>query len=112
MLRQIAIRLGGTYHNGNTQHVSTDLLKAISASGEVSALDRLTRREYALIACGLGGLILALLPLALQRFGVAWVPGVPEYSCRPRSPGQPANTGHRPGLRRYDRKTVRPDAIV
>lgn len=78
MLRQIAIRLGGTYHNGNTQHVSTDLLKAISASGEVSALDRLTRREYALIACGLGGLILALLPLALQQFGVAWVPGVPE----------------------------------
>ena len=76
MLRQIAIRLGGTYHDGNSEHISSELLSAISASGETSAVDRLTRREYALIACGLGALILALLPLALQQFGTVWTPGV------------------------------------
>lgn len=82
MLRQIAIRLGGAYHNGNAQHVGSDLLSAIVASGETSAIERLTRREYALIACGLGALILALLPLALQRFGAAWTPGVSTTARR------------------------------
>ena len=76
MLRQIAIRLGGVYHDGNTQHISSELLSAISASGETSAIERLTRREYALIACGLGACIFAFLPLALQLFGTAWTPGV------------------------------------
>lgn len=77
MLRQIAIRLGGLYHDGNTKQVSSDLLRAIASGGEASAIDRLTRREYALIACALGAFILAFLPLSLQLFGTAWTPGVP-----------------------------------
>jgi len=86
MLRQIAIRLRGSYHNGNTQHVTSDLLGAITAGGETSTVDRLTRREYALIACVLGALIVALLPLALQRFGTAWAPGA--TAIRHRQPRQ------------------------
>ena len=41
-----------------------------------SAFERLTRREYALIACGLGGGMLAFLPVLLHRFGTRWRPGV------------------------------------
>jgi Ca-activated chloride channel family protein len=76
ILRQIAIRLGGVYHDGNEKHVSSDVLQTIAQSGETSAIEKLTRREYALIACALGATILALLPLALQRFGTRWSPGV------------------------------------
>ena len=36
---------------------------------------KLTRREYALIACGAGAAVLAGLPLALMLFGTAWRPG-------------------------------------
>ena len=43
-----------------------------------SAFEQLTRREYALIACGLGALVLAFLPVLLHRFGTRWRPGVPR----------------------------------
>lgn len=76
-LRQVAVRLGGTYHNGNEKHLSTDLLKQISAQSERGPLDRLTRREYALIATGLGATVLAALPLLLHYLGTRWRPGVP-----------------------------------
>ncbi|MBI2823740.1 MAG: VWA domain-containing protein [Planctomycetia bacterium] len=75
-LRQIAARLGGVYHDGNEKHVGSDLLREVTQGGEVSPLDRLTKREYALAACGLGAAILGLLPFALQRVGTAWRPGV------------------------------------
>ena len=54
-LRQLAVRLGGAYHNGNTRHLSTDLLKSISLAGKQGVLEKLTRREYALIACAYRG---------------------------------------------------------
>lgn len=75
-LRQLAVRLGGTYHNGNDKHISTALLQQITLAGEQGVFQKLTRREYALIACGLGGLLLALLPLALHFAGTRWRPGV------------------------------------
>jgi Ca-activated chloride channel homolog len=75
-LRQTAARLNGTYHNGNELHLSTDLLKRITQSPERSAFDKLTRREYALIAIGLGSVLLALIPVLLQRFGTRFKPGV------------------------------------
>jgi Ca-activated chloride channel family protein len=88
MLRQIAIRLGGVYHDGNERHVSSNVLSAIAQSGEASAIDQLTKREYALMACALGSLILALLPLALHRWGTGWAPGVMRNGAasRDRSP--------------------------
>jgi Ca-activated chloride channel family protein len=75
-LRQVAVRLGGTYHNGNEKHLPTDLLRQISLVGRKSILERLTRREYALIACGAGSFILAMLPMAMLLWGTRWRPGV------------------------------------
>lgn len=76
-LRQIAVRLSGTYHNGNQQHLSSETLRSLTEEAGESELERLTRREYALAACAAGGLIYALLPLFLHFFGTAWNPGVP-----------------------------------
>jgi len=75
-LRQIAIRLGGVYHDGNEKHVGSDILATMTRTGETSAIEKLTRREYALLASILGATILALLPLGLQHFGTRWSPGV------------------------------------
>lgn len=75
-LRQIALRLGGTFHNGNEKHLSSSLIAELTQSGSKSALERLTLREYALIAVGLGATLLALLPLLLHYFGTGWRPGV------------------------------------
>jgi Ca-activated chloride channel family protein len=76
-LRQFAVRLGGTYHNGNEKHLSTDLVRQVTLIGTKSAVERLTVREYALMACALGALMLSLLPLALHLLGTSWQPGVP-----------------------------------
>lgn len=77
-LRQVAVRLKGTYHNGNDKHLATDLLREISGGKTKSLLEKLTKREYALIACGAGAGVLALLPVLLHFFGTRWRPGVPE----------------------------------
>ena len=74
-LRQVATRLGGVYHNGNEKHLGTDLIKQLTASSGSGVLDKLTRREYALIACMVGALVLALLPLMLHYWGTSWKPG-------------------------------------
>ena len=97
-LRQIALRLGGTYHDGNARHVGSGVLESIAQRGEVRALDRLTRREYALIACGLGAAVLAFLPLLLRRFGTGWRPGVPSHQVvgnRGNSGGSETRLKHR-----------------
>lgn len=77
-LRQIAVRLGGTFHNGNENHLSTNLLNKLTKTGTSSKWEQLTRREYALICCGLGAMIYACLPLLLHYFGTRWNPGVPS----------------------------------
>ncbi len=75
-LRQMAVRLGGVYHDGNEKHLSTDLLRRVTFVGSQSVWERLTRREYALIACASGAVVLAFLPLLLHLFGTSWKPGV------------------------------------
>src|SRR5262249_7745527 len=45
-LRQLALRLKGTYHNGNDKHLPTDLLREITLYPEGGALKKLSRREY------------------------------------------------------------------
>jgi Ca-activated chloride channel family protein len=75
-LRQVAARLKGTYHNGNEKHLATDLLKEITAREGETVFEKLTKREYALIAVGAGGTLLALLPLLLHLTGTPWRPGV------------------------------------
>lgn len=77
-LRQLATRLGGEYHDGNTRHVSTELIEAAVRpdAGPKSAAEQLTRREAALLAVGIGAAALALLPLLLHVAGTQWRPGV------------------------------------
>ncbi|MBX3441432.1 MAG: VWA domain-containing protein [Planctomyces sp.] len=103
ILRQIAIRLGGVYHDGNEKHVSSDVIQAISQSGGAEDLSRLTLREYALIASALGAFVFALLPLALQRFGTRWAPGVSL-------PGADAALGRAPP-RRSRRRRRSPEPV-
>jgi Ca-activated chloride channel family protein len=74
-LRQIATRLGGVFHNGNVKHLSSNLIGDLTAGGQVGALEKLGRREYALLATGIGSALLALLPLLLHFFGTSWRPG-------------------------------------
>jgi len=82
VLRQVAHRLGGVYHNGNEKHLSTAVLKQLTAVTGHSKLDRYTRREYALFACAAGAGTIALLPLLLHYLGTQWRPGV----LRPAAP--------------------------
>lgn len=76
-LRQIATRLGGSFHNGNERHLPSALLASLTAGQGDDAFGRLTRREYALLAAALGASTLALLPLLLHALGTAWRPGRP-----------------------------------
>ena len=75
-LRQIAIRLNGTYHNGNEKHLSTDLIDQLAVRSVENPLEKLTRREYALLACGLSAIVYAMLPWLLHHLGTRWKPGV------------------------------------
>lgn len=75
-LRQVAIRLGGGYHNGNEKHLPTDVVRQVTARAGTSVFEKLTRRDYALIACAMGAMVFALLPLALHFAGTRWRPGV------------------------------------
>ena len=77
MLRQIATRLGGTYHDANENQVPSDLVARLTLIPETGPFEKLTRREYALLAVAAGSLTLAFLPLLLHRFGTSWRPGVP-----------------------------------
>ena len=82
-LRQIALRLGGVYHNGNEHHLSTSVINSLTKGKGKSKLEQLTRREYALIACGFGAAVYALLPLLLHFAGTRWNPGVPAQPVGP-----------------------------
>lgn len=76
-LRQLAVRLGGTYHDGNARHLSSDLLSQLTTYAEESPFEQLTKRDYALAAVILGAVIHAFLPMLLYYFGTRWRPGVP-----------------------------------
>lgn len=75
-LRQVANRLGGEFHNGNKRHVPSDVIAAAAADSRKPLLERLTLREYALIAICAATALLAALPLLLAAFGSAYRVGV------------------------------------
>lgn len=74
-LRQIATRLSGYYHDCNERHLPSDTISLLTHGGETAILERLSKREYALIALALGAFVLGFLPLALHWFGTTWRPG-------------------------------------
>jgi Ca-activated chloride channel family protein len=75
-LRQIAIRLNGEFHNGNKRHVPSDVLATAAADARKPLIERLTLREYALLAIAVASALLAVLPLLLHYLGTRWRPGV------------------------------------
>ena len=75
-LKQIAARLGGVFHNANELQISSLAIQESFAGDEQGPFEQLSRREYALLALGLGAGLLALLPLALHLAGPRWRPGV------------------------------------
>jgi hypothetical protein len=52
------------------------LVQTVTMIPGESTVDRLTRREYALMACGMGAGVLSLLPVLLHLAGTSWRPGV------------------------------------
>lgn len=74
-LRQIATRLKGVYHDGNQKHIETETLRKLTSMKFEEEEKELTRREWALLAGGIGASLLALLPIALALFGTGWRPG-------------------------------------
>ena len=75
-LRQVAVRLNGEFHNGNKRQVPSDVLAAAAADARKPLVERLTLREYALLAVVAASVLLALLPLLLHYFGTRWRPGL------------------------------------
>ncbi|MBT5928255.1 MAG: VWA domain-containing protein [Verrucomicrobia bacterium] len=75
-LRQLATRLRGVYHDGNTRHISSDVLERMTQASSTDPFKGLTKREYALIASGLGSFGLAAIPWLLAIGGTRWKPGV------------------------------------
>lgn len=75
-LRQLAGQLTGTYHNGNENHLSTDLVQQLNQPPGSATKEPWTKREYALMAVAAGAGTLAVLPLLLSLFGTLWRPGV------------------------------------
>lgn len=90
-LRQVAMRLGGFYHNGNEKHLSTEMLKQLTTAKTESPFQKLTRREYALLACAAGATLLSLLPIMLHYFGTSWRPGANRRSPTTHLPRQVAS---------------------
>jgi Ca-activated chloride channel homolog len=74
-LRQVAIRIGGEYHNGNRRQIPSDIIAAQSEDRRKPLIERLTLREYALLSIATGAALLALLPFLLHYLGTRWRSG-------------------------------------
>ncbi len=75
-LRQLATRLRGVYHDGNTRHISSEVLERMTQASSNDPFKGLTLREYALIATGTGSFGIAIIPFLLAVGGTRWKPGV------------------------------------
>jgi Ca-activated chloride channel family protein len=74
-LRQIAARLSGAYHDGNEKQLPSALVLDATGIEAEDVFEKLSRREYALIASVAGAAVLAALPVLLAAFGTRWRPG-------------------------------------
>ena len=81
-LSQLARRLGGQYHNGNTKQVPSEMLRRLIAPDETTTRFKLNLRVLAITALATSAAILCLLPLLLQYLGSAWKP-VPRATRKP-----------------------------
>jgi Ca-activated chloride channel family protein len=73
-LSQLARRLGGRYHNGNSKHVPSEWLARLTAPDPRSEKFRFNLRILAIITLATSAAALCLLPMALEAFGTGWKP--------------------------------------
>jgi len=71
-LRQIARRLEGAYYDGNENHLPSEAIRYLSETIPMEDRDKWGRRESALLALLLGGVLFTLIPAALAQFGSSW----------------------------------------
>jgi Ca-activated chloride channel family protein len=71
-LSQLARRLGGQYHNGNTKQVPSEMLHRLIAPDERDEKLKINLRVLAIMVLAVGASVLCLLPLLLEYFGSAW----------------------------------------
>lgn len=75
-LRQVATRMGGEFHNGNTQHISSQAISKLTQKTGNRQWRDLGKREYAMMAIAIGATFLSFLPILLHYMGTFWRPGV------------------------------------
>jgi Ca-activated chloride channel family protein len=75
-LKQIAARLSGSFHDGNEKQIATSLIAEVTGASNDEPWQKLTRREYALMACAAGAGLMALLPILLHYLGTRFRPGL------------------------------------
>ena len=75
-LRQIANRLRGVYHDGNTKQLPTDIADRFASpiGNNVSVI--WNRRDWSLLAAVVGSFVYAIIPMLLHYFGTFFVAGV------------------------------------
>lgn len=67
-LERLAVRLKGRYHDGNTKHLPTDIVRSLGMAVP-SIEDQTFLRDLAVASTGTGGAIVGLLPILLAYFG-------------------------------------------
>ncbi len=76
-LRQVANRLRGVYHNGNQNHLTSQIISRLTQKNKDDEPAKWTRREWSLAAIICGASVYSLLPILLCYFGSRWRAGVP-----------------------------------
>jgi len=71
-LSQVARRLGGSYFDGNSKQVPSQLLRALTSEDGASDKIRLDLRMAAVVVLGVSVFVICLLPLLLEYFGSGW----------------------------------------
>jgi Ca-activated chloride channel family protein len=73
-LSQLARRLGGHYHDGNTKQIPSAQLRHLTAPDARQDPFQIGMRTLAIVVLAISAALLCLLPLLLDRFGSAWKP--------------------------------------
>src|SRR5205085_5916714 len=78
-LKQIATRLGGSYYDANKKNVPSQLITELSGLLPMKEGTAAGKRELAIAATAIGGILTSLIPLALMLFGTGYRPGRQHY---------------------------------
>ena len=74
-LRQLALRLNGTFHDGNEKHVSSEALRKFAMIVPINQEASAGIRELAIAATAAGAAVISAIPLALAFMGTRWRAG-------------------------------------